>query len=244
LGLPILAIGALDFDIPSEDVLKYPKLAYSTGRLGEMLNLKNMAKWCIFAFVQGLILFLVAIRFISGSTNVFASNDGLLTFDIYGTGLNQHSTATGLGVFAEGFLIYSVAVVAMQYKVVAMCCTPNYIFWFLWVISFMGYVFFTYLYGLSPSLDWYNTVPLAFSQSEFWLALLLIPIILSISDFCFDKIWTYFDPSSRDLLINLLSNDANSVQQRPSNNGIIGVALGPISESADRDETLKQNDIL
>ena len=70
LGLPILVLGATDFDIPRKDVYRFPYEAYATGRLGEMLNLKNMAKWCSFAFVQGLILFIVAIRFISGPTYV------------------------------------------------------------------------------------------------------------------------------------------------------------------------------
>ena len=52
LGLPILAVASLDMDIPREYVMTYPKLAYATGRLGQMLNMKNMARWCIFAFLQ------------------------------------------------------------------------------------------------------------------------------------------------------------------------------------------------
>ena len=32
LGLPILVLGAMDFDIPKEDVLRFPKLAYDTGK--------------------------------------------------------------------------------------------------------------------------------------------------------------------------------------------------------------------
>lgn len=41
-------------------------------------------------------------------------------------------------MFAEGLTLYTVAVVAMQYKVVSMATTPTAVFWFLWVISFLG----------------------------------------------------------------------------------------------------------
>lgn len=64
LGLPIVCLGALDFDVSRNDAFRHPRLAYATGRLGEMLNIKEMATWCIFAFIQGLILFVLVMRFI------------------------------------------------------------------------------------------------------------------------------------------------------------------------------------
>ena len=206
LGLPILAVSALDFDIPREDVLKFPRLAYATGRNGEMLNLKNMTKWCIFAFLQGLLLFVLAIRFIGGPSRL-TSSSGAFQFKIYATGLNTVGDGWGLGLYPEGFLLYTTAVVAMQFKVVAMSVTPNSIFWFLWVLSFLGYALFVYLFGLFPSLDWYNTVPLAFGQPIFWLALTLIPLALVVTDYCVDLMWSVVDPSSRDELLEKLAEE-------------------------------------
>lgn len=234
LGLPILAVAALDFDIPREDVLKFPKLAYATGRNGEMLNLKNMTKWCIFAFLQGLLLFVIAIRFIGGPSYI-TSNSGAFQFDIYGTGINTVGDGWGMGLYPEGYLLYSVAVVSMQYKVVAMAVTPNYVFWFLWVLSFLGYVLFCYIYGLFPTLDFYNTVPLAFGQPVFWLAVLLVPLALVVSDYCVDFMWSTLDPSSRDELIEKLE-DAERMRTRNQDRSSCtnGVLMRTISTNSAR----------
>jgi magnesium-transporting ATPase (P-type) len=34
------------------------------GKDGEMLNVKNMTRWCLLAFLQGLLLFVIAVRII------------------------------------------------------------------------------------------------------------------------------------------------------------------------------------
>ena len=203
LGLPILAISIFDCDISIDDIMKYPYLAYNTGRNSEMLNMKTMSKWCFFAFLQGLLLFVLVIRFIGGPSFI-TSSSGAFEFDIYGTGLNTINDGRNLGIYVEGFLIYTVIIVAMQYKVVAMAVTPNDYFWFLWILSFCGFLLFVYLYGLFPTLDWYNTVPLALAQPLFWLAVILVPLALSVSDYCVEAYWAYSDPSSRDILVELL----------------------------------------
>jgi len=207
LGLPIMVVGAFDCDVSRADVLRHPALAYNTGRLGEMLNLKNMAKWCLFPFCQGLLLFVLAARFCSGPLYARSSVGGLFDFTIYGTGLNSLDNGWSYGLYVEGFLIYSVAIAAMQLKVVAMHSNPNIIFWGLWLLSFAGYFFFTFLYGLSPSLYWYNTVPLAMSQPQFWLALMLVPVVLCVSDAAFDVVWSVLYPSSSDRLLQMLQNE-------------------------------------
>lgn len=236
LGLPILVVGAMDFDIPREDVLKFPYDSYATGRLGEMLNLKNMAKWCGLAFVQGLLLFIVAIRFISGPTTV-EDNDGNFFFNIYGVGVNQTSNGSGIGIFAEGFILYTVIVFSMQFKVVSMAVTPNYIFWSLWGLSFLGYFVFVLLYGLFPTLGWFNVVPLSMATPQFWLALFLVPILISFSDFIVEKVWSHFDPSSRDVLLVKLQQqrqvDQRTIERRSSQHDIAGgVKLRNLSQSS------------
>ena len=60
------------------------------------------------------------------------------------------------GIYAEGFLIFTVLVCCMQYKVAMMTCSPTYINWILWVLSFIGYFFFSWAYGMFPTVeDWY-----------------------------------------------------------------------------------------
>eukprot|EP01038_Epipyxis_sp_PR26KG_P011224 gene11224-15064_t len=210
LGLPVLALGALDFDIPREDILKDPYLSYATGRLGELLNLFNMARWCLFAFAQGLLLYCVGIRFIGGVTNVQDGNNGIDS-SMAGVGLNDINIGTDIGMFSAGYLLYTCSVVAMQYKIVMMTYSRTSIFWFLWVLSFFGYFFFSYLFGLSSSLDWFNVIPLTFGQPIFWLALLLIPVLLAMSDYFVDQFFVYVFPSSDDILRKKLKA-FNSVQ--------------------------------
>ena len=74
LGLPIIALGALDFDVTKDDAMRFPKLAYNTGRSGEMLNNTNMFRWCISAFIYGMMVYAVCIRYFTGHMNVDASD--------------------------------------------------------------------------------------------------------------------------------------------------------------------------
>lgn len=236
LGLPILVLGAMDFDIPRKDVLKFPFEAYATGRLGEMLNLKNMAKWCLFAFAQGLLIFTVATRIIGGPTFV-SSSDGYWKFSIYGTGLNSVSNGASLGFYAEGFLLYTVTIFSMQYKVIAMSITPNYIFWSLWFLSFAGYFLFTWVYGVPSYQYWYDITPLAFGHPQFWLAIFLIPFLLVLSDYTFEKISSVLDPSYRDALLTLLENSKDDEKilnrsESESTGGHSGVALRALSQAS------------
>lgn len=235
LGLPILVIGAMDFDIPREDVYIFPYEAYATGRKGELLNIKNMFRWCFLAFIQGLLIFIVALRFIGGPTEVESSpQGGDFHFNIYGSGLNgAYGTNKGspLGLFAEGFLLYSVVVLAMQYKVVSMAVTPNWVFWALWLLSFAGYYLFVYLYGLFPSLDWYNIASLTMRHPVYWLALLLIPIMFVLSDYTLMSLWSRLDPISSDILAQKLAVHHEAVKTR-------GVLEG---SSLDRETTVVKN---
>ncbi len=195
-----------------------------------MLNMKNMAKWCLFAFLQGLLLFVVIIRFIGGPSFI-TSSSGAFEFDIYGTGLNSVSEGWGLGLYPEGFMLYTTAVVAMQYKVVSMSVTPNYIFWFLWGLSFCGYVLFVYLYGMFSTLDFYNCVPQAFAQPIFWLAILLVPLALVVSDYCVDFMWSVIDPSSRDILLEKLAQEERMRSREKDRSSCTnGVVMRTLSE--------------
>ena len=88
-----------------------------------------------------------------------------------------------------------------------MASNPTVIFWALIVLSMVGYLFFTYAYGLSKSLDWYHTVNITFQSQEFWLAALLVPLLLALSDSIVTRILTMVDPSSQDKLLELYERD-------------------------------------
>ena len=103
-----------------EAVRRYPKLSYATGRLGELLNMSNMGRWCCLAFLQGLVLYAVAIRFVAGNLEVVKSIGSPAAsggpYDIDGLGLND-AHGVGGGIYAEGFLLFSCIIVSMQLKV-------------------------------------------------------------------------------------------------------------------------------
>lgn len=211
LGLPVLVLSAMDFDIPREEAVRFPFLAYATGRKGEMLNMQNMARWCIFAFIQGLLLFVVGVRFITGHNTM----SGIGHVTMTGVGMNDIEHGWNLGMYPAGFILYTSAVVAMQCKIVAMSTTPNWIFWGVWWLSFAGYFLFTYLYGLFPQLDWFNTVQLAMRHPIFWMAIFFIPVMLCLSDYALDTVWDRFLPGSQQQLQEMLRQETKD--RRPEN---------------------------
>jgi magnesium-transporting ATPase (P-type) len=168
-----LALGALDFDVTKEDVSKYPKLAYNTGRQGELLNNWNMLRWCSSAFLFGIIIFTCTERIFTAAMSVHAAHtdNGFLTM----TGLGFiNSDGQAGGIYAEGFLIFSVLVITMQMKVYVMTTKMTYINWTMWILSFIGFFSFAWFLGLFASVDdgdWYHIVNFAFPQVSYYLLL-------------------------------------------------------------------------
>jgi magnesium-transporting ATPase (P-type) len=200
LGLPIIALGAMDMDVPRESVRKHPFLAYRTGRCAELLNLKNMFLWCSVAFLEGYLLFAVGIRMVSGSQTQVGTN---FNIGLNGPGLNN-SDGQATGLFEVGYLLYSCIFLSMQNKVMLMTTTRTYIHWTLWILSTIGFFSFTWVYGVSPSIDWYNVVPIAFACGQYWLAILLVPVMLAMADLGTDTLLSYVAPSSVNQLVSVL----------------------------------------
>jgi len=97
-----------------------------------------------------------------------------------------------------------------------MACNPTLIFWGLIVLSMAGYLFFTYAYGLSNTLDWYHTVNITFQSQQFWLAALLVPLLLALSDSIVTSILSLVDPTSQDKLMELYERDKKRLSQMDS----------------------------
>ena len=112
------------------------------------------------------------------------------------------------GIYMEGFTIFTVLVLAMQYKIIMMTNTLTYINWGLWWISILGYLLFTWVYGLIPGIDynaWYHTVNFSFQTIQYWLAIICIPILFVIVDYCFDYTLSAIYPTSVDQLRSKLA---------------------------------------
>lgn len=198
LGLPILCIGIFDIDVPYELVVKFPFLAYSTGRRRELLNMKTMLRWCCLAFAEGLVLFALVIRVIGGSTRPrSAESDG---HSLQGVGLNNSDGKAG-GIYVEGFLIYCCVIAAMIGKVSSMTCTWNSFHWWSHVLSLAGFFLFVYVYSkLEVVPDFYNVTEFSLALPDFWLAMLLVPVCICMMDNFVEWLFAQCFPTNRNKL--------------------------------------------
>lgn len=211
LGLPILCIGVYDIDVPFEMVLKYPFLAYATGRRRELLNMSTMLRWCLLAFVEGLVLFALVIRVIGGSTQPRTrESDG---HSLQGVGLNNAEGKSG-GIYAEGFLLYCCVILAMVYKVSSMTYLWNAFHVWSHVLSMAGFFLFVYVYSLIEDIiDWYNVPAFTLGLPDFWLAMLLVPICICMMDNFVEWTFAHCFPTSQNKL-EFLSQEAEGRKGR------------------------------
>jgi magnesium-transporting ATPase (P-type) len=186
LGVPIILLGAFDWDVPRDVVRRHPYLAYATGRLGEMLNMRNMFRRCVLAFLEGLVIFAVVIRCIAGNLSVRPAREEI--YDIDGIGLNDKDGRGG-GIYSEGFLILSCIITAMQTKVLFMGNTTNWIMLLWWIISIGGFYLFNFLYSQFPSLEWYQVVAFTMRLPVYWLAFFIVPVIVTMTDYIVDQFY-------------------------------------------------------
>lgn len=187
LGLPILCVGVFDVDVPYEVVVKHPFLAHATGKGREMLNMWTMLRWCLLAFAEGLVLFSLAVRVIGGSTKPESPETS--GYSLQGVGLIDSDGKAG-GIFAEGFLLYCCVIVAMVYKVCAMTNLWNIFHVVSHVSSMAGFLLFVYVYSLIEEIpDWYHVTEFTLNLPSFWLAILMVPICISMMD-CFVE-WSF-----------------------------------------------------
>lgn len=182
LGLPIIAVGIFDKDVPRQYALDNPQL-YQIGRDKTDLNAKVIASWIGYAIVCGVLVF-----FIPMYTLATTGRNDLWGLDAFGT------------------IMFTALIIAMNWKVIYdsktityciscfMCCggsekevngcKPGFsskIGWtlFFWIGSIIFYFFFALVYGALPNFGWtyYGTALISFGSGILWLYTLLIPII-------------------------------------------------------------------
>jgi magnesium-transporting ATPase (P-type) len=187
----------MDRDVPVKYVMDNVYLAYSTGRDREMLNLRNMGRWVLLAFGEGLVLYAMAIRFIGGKTTSPTETGA----SIHGIGLNDRDGEGG-GIYADGLLLFCCIIVAMQFKVAAITCVWTWMHIAFWLLSVTGFILFIFAYSQFIDIpEWYQVPKFVFYNSVFWLALLIIPITISIMDYTIETIASMIFPSSQDKLM-------------------------------------------
>jgi magnesium-transporting ATPase (P-type) len=193
LGLPIIAVGIFDQDVPAEFALRHPRIAYATGLYREFLNFPTMSRWTVSAFLQGLLLFAIAFRAFAG--RAYAMD---LSFD-----MTTHN-GTVVGLYGDGYIVYTCLVFAMQCKVASMTCTWTIWNVAAWTLSFLGYFSFTLLYSLFPEIDaWYMVPEIVIGEQQFWLVILLVCTTFCIIDGLTNFLVSYFAPTA-DLILRMM----------------------------------------
>ena len=227
LGLPILCVGVFDIDVPYSTVVKFPYLAYATGRTREILNMRTMLRWCLLAFAEGLVLFAIVIRIIGGKTRPQSVESG--GHSLQGIGLNDDDGKGG-GIYVEGFLLYSCVILSMIYKACSITYVWNAFHFWAHFLSIIGFFSFVFLYSLIEDIpDFYGVPAFTLSLPDYWLALLLVPVCICMMDNLVE--WTFAQcfPTSQNKL-EFISQDM-TLQKRPTS-----------IDSVDNDSTFASDD--
>lgn len=220
LGMPIVMMGIWDKDVSVEAVLRHPKLAYQTGRLGELLSMSSFLRWCLSAFFQGMILFAVAIRVIAGSADASQGWDT----DYRSVEIKNFHGRDG-GIYVDGFFLYTCVVVCMHLKVAYMTNTWTWIHWALWVLSFVGYLFFSWVYSqFGEVFDWYKVVDFTMGTGLFYLGILVVAWLLYMTDTVLRISSEVLFPTSQGRLRAVIESEGTIV---------------PDSQDAERKKTLR-----
>ena len=107
-----------------------------------------------------------------------------------------------------------------------MASTTNWIMALSWVLSLAGYFLFNYLYSMFPELEWYQIVSFTMNLDVYWLAIFVVPVILTMIDFVVDKAISSFSPSSLDSLKKAIEEDKREEQFHLRTGGLSSLASG------------------
>ena len=141
----------------------------------------------------------VILRIISGSSAPDMAYDG----DYTSVEINNKHGYNG-GIYVDGFFIYATLVVCMQMKVAAMTNTWNWISWTLWVLSIVGFLFFSWCYAqFSEVFDWYKVVDFAMGTGVFYQGCIVMVWLMFMVDLVMRTSSEFLFPSSMSALREL-----------------------------------------
>ena len=154
-------------------------------------------RWCLSAFFQGMVLFAVAIRIIAGSGSATQGYDT----DYRSVEIKNMHGRDG-GIYVDGFFLYTCVVVCMHMKVAYMTNTWTWIHWALWIVSMVGYIFFSWVYSQFDEIyDWYKVVDFAMGTGLFYLGILVVVWLLYMTDTVLRAVSSVVYPTSQDRLL-------------------------------------------
>jgi len=193
LFFPIIATGVFDRDVEDHHALRYPKL-YENGRLGLDLNMVKMTEMLLSSLVHSLIIFGVM-------WYAFDTMDTMHANDYYGFGTS----------------VFTWLIVAMNYRVVFITTTINWVFAASVLVSFGTLAMFLGIYcrvqWLSP---WMYNVDIHMVQDPlFWIGLLAVPgLAIMVDSF---KAWLLLEflPDRKGLVLERVSLDDQYLNAPP-----------------------------
>eukprot|EP00405_Crypthecodinium_cohnii_P042710 CAMPEP_0206559476 /NCGR_PEP_ID=MMETSP0325_2-20121206/20417_1 /ASSEMBLY_ACC=CAM_ASM_000347 /TAXON_ID=2866 /ORGANISM="Crypthecodinium cohnii, Strain Seligo" /LENGTH=944 /DNA_ID=CAMNT_0054060985 /DNA_START=14 /DNA_END=2849 /DNA_ORIENTATION=- len=160
LFAPIIATGVFDRDVSDVHALSYPNL-YESGRLGLDLNFVRMTEMLASSLVHSLIIFVVM-------WYAFDSVDTMHANDYYGFGTS----------------VFTWLICAMNYRIVFITTTINWVFIGAVLFSFATFAMFLGIYcrweWLSPFM--YNVDIHMVQDPLFWIGLLAVPSLAIMVD--------------------------------------------------------------
>ncbi|KAG0186244.1 hypothetical protein DFQ28_008143 [Apophysomyces sp. BC1034] len=179
--LPPLVIGVFDQFVSARMLDKYPQM-YMLGQSNEFFNQKKFWGWFGNACFHSLILFFLAV-------GAFG-NDG-----VFGDGLVGGQWWTGTAVFTAvlGCILWKGALITdvwTKYTVVAI--PGSMIIWFMYlpVVAYIGPAISVDIFP-----EYYGMVPMLWGNINFWLFVILVPVVCNLRDF----VWKYVKRMYRPL---------------------------------------------
>uniref|UniRef100_A0A7S1RD31 Phospholipid-transporting ATPase n=1 Tax=Alexandrium catenella TaxID=2925 RepID=A0A7S1RD31_ALECA len=179
LFLPIVATGIFDRDMEDRIALSRPEL-YENGRLGLELNRYKMCETVVSALLHSLGILAISTLAFSGMSLQQAGD-----YYTYGTA------------------VYSLLIIASNYRVAFMTITWNWVSIAMQVISFGGYTIFLAIYGVWRTIEPpFFSVPYHMaSNAPFWVCCFSVPALSLYFDTAIWYVWKELRPSRRDLLL-------------------------------------------
>jgi len=205
-GLPIVTLAILDKDITEVTLLKYPQ-AYKDNQSGRWFTMTLFWLWMANAIYVSIVLFFGA-RY---------------AFEL-GT-INRDGTTYGL--WEIGTLVYTLVVLTVNLKLAVetkywtvyshIGLWGSILVWFIWLTTYCALDFL-------PELSMYWIIYRLYATTLLWLALLLLPVVALLPDFCVQYYCSQYIPQNYQIIKEVEALEIAEEQPSPSN--IIGSLVG------------------
>jgi len=156
-SLPLLVVGAIEMDIPSTMITRYPQ-AYKALKEQTDYNLWGLVKWLFLASVQSIIVFFFTIY-------------GMYVNDIDADGRTNDLWGPGNGSTLAVVILVNLLLLADCYAITWI----NVLFNFLGIVAFiLVYIIFSYINWTTIAPDSFGVMESTYPSGKYWIYILLI----------------------------------------------------------------------